>query len=89
LPTIHRTLEIYLARRFFNLLFEAIRGAEHQVGLNFMEAPVLLSEAGLEIRERLRPLAIEAQHEVMAPLANAERETLRELIGRVIRASSR
>ena len=138
LPRPHRDQEIYLARRFFNLLFDAIREAEREVGLEFMAAPVLasaedepgigereiagwlgittakaraivaklvdhgliehrnegsgpaglyLTELGSEARARLRPLAAAAQDAVMTPLSEAERDELRRLLGRVIKAS--
>ena len=138
LPRPHRDQEIHLARRFFNLLFDAIRGVEREVGLEFMEAPVLasaedkpgigereiagwlgisaakaraivaklvghglverrnegsrpaglhLTELGSEVRARLRPLATAAQDAVMTPLSEAERDELRSLLGRVIKAS--
>jgi class 3 adenylate cyclase/DNA-binding MarR family transcriptional regulator len=41
LPSTHREQEIHLARRFFDVIYDAIRQAEREVGLNFLEAPVL------------------------------------------------
>jgi class 3 adenylate cyclase/DNA-binding MarR family transcriptional regulator len=41
LPSTHRDQEIHLARRFFDVVYDAIRQAEQEVGLNFLEAPVL------------------------------------------------
>jgi len=46
-----------------------------------------LTPAGLEVRERLRPAVIAAEDRVMAPLSQIERETLKDLITRVIRAN--
>jgi class 3 adenylate cyclase/DNA-binding MarR family transcriptional regulator len=41
LPNTHRDQEIHLARRFFDVVYDAIRQAEQEVGLDYLEAPVL------------------------------------------------
>lgn len=139
LPPVHREQEIYLARRFYGILFNALREAETQVGLSFLDAPVLVSiqdKPGIEqrevadwlavdvgrvrtilrrlqkrgyieprcdetgalagwqitpdgrtIREKLRPLVNEAQNGVMACLSAEERNSLQDLLARVIRAN--
>lgn len=46
-----------------------------------------LTPSGLEMRERLRPAGIAEEDRVMAALSERERETLRELMTRVIRAN--
>ena len=46
-----------------------------------------ISPPGREVRARLRPLATGAQDAVMTPLSEAERDELRSLLGRVIKAS--
>jgi DNA-binding MarR family transcriptional regulator len=46
-----------------------------------------LTETGMEIRERLRPLAIAAEDRIMAPLSETEREMFQNLAARVIKAN--
>jgi adenylate cyclase len=46
-----------------------------------------LTEAGREIRERLRPLATAAEDRIMAPLSETEREMFQDLAARVIKAN--
>jgi DNA-binding MarR family transcriptional regulator len=140
LPPIHRVHEIYLLRRLFGIMFEALREVEKTVGLAFLDAPVLasiedkpgidqgelaewlaidikkikrivgrleqlgliakvpntsarslqglaLTETGMEIRERLRPLATAAENRIMAPLSETEREMFQNLAARVIKAN--
>src|SRR5262245_8071536 len=48
---------------------------------------LVLTEAGREIRERLRPLATAAEDRVMAPLSETEREMFQNLAARVIKAN--
>lgn len=62
LPPVHREQEIYLARRFYGILFNALREAETKVGLSFLDAPVLVSiqdKPGIEQREIADWLAID------------------------------
>jgi adenylate cyclase len=141
LPPIHRVHEIYLLRRLFGIMFQALREVEKTVGLAFLDAPVLasiedkpgieerelaewlaidikkakrivrrleqrgllqevpnasarksspglmLTETGMEIRARLRPLAAAAEDRIMAPLSEAEREMFQDLAARVIKAN--
>lgn len=46
-----------------------------------------LTPAGLALRERLRPAVIAAEDRIMAPLSQSERETLKDLVARVIKAN--
>jgi adenylate cyclase len=46
-----------------------------------------LTETGMAIRERLRPLATAAEDRIMAPLSEAEREMFQSLAARVIKAN--
>jgi adenylate cyclase len=46
-----------------------------------------LTPAGLEIRERLRPAVFAAEDRIMAPLSQSERETLKDLLARVIKVN--
>jgi len=46
-----------------------------------------LTEAGCDIRERLRPVATAAEDQVMAPLSEPEREMFQNLAARVIKAN--
>jgi adenylate cyclase len=46
-----------------------------------------LTEAGREIRERLRPVATAAEDRVMAPLSEPEREMFQNLAARMIKAN--
>jgi adenylate cyclase len=47
---------------------------------------LILTVAGRDVRERLRPLAAAAQDRVMAPLSQREREEFQTLVGRLIKA---
>jgi DNA-binding MarR family transcriptional regulator len=46
-----------------------------------------LTETGMEIRERLRPLATAVEDGIMAPLSETEREMFQNLAARVIKAN--
>jgi class 3 adenylate cyclase/DNA-binding MarR family transcriptional regulator len=46
-----------------------------------------LTPAGLEVFRRVHPLAVASMDRVMAPLSDRERETLRELLTRIIKAN--
>jgi DNA-binding MarR family transcriptional regulator len=46
-----------------------------------------LTESGMEIRQRLRPLATAVEDRVMAPLSETERETFQNLAARVIKGN--
>jgi class 3 adenylate cyclase/DNA-binding MarR family transcriptional regulator len=46
-----------------------------------------LTETGMEIRERLRPLATAAEDRIMAPLSETEREMFQNLAARLIKAN--
>ena len=140
IPPVHRSHEIYLIRRLYGILFEALMEVVKPEGLMSLDAPALasiadapgidirklaerlavdlskvnrivrklqqrglieqpanaggrrsrglrLTPAGLEVRERLRPAVIAAEDRIMAALSQSERETLKDLLARVIKAN--
>ena len=141
IPPVHRRREIYLVRRLYGLLFNAVMDVVRPEGLKPGHAPILasiadapgidqtqlaerigiehgktkrlvmrlkhlgllenvpneagresrrlrLTPAGIELREKLRPAVIAAEDQIMAALSATERETLKELMTRVIRANT-
>jgi DNA-binding MarR family transcriptional regulator len=48
-----------------------------------------LTSRGIRFHDRIRPIAIEVQQQILACLTAAERETLFALLGRVIQANER
>lgn len=50
-------------------------------------APLSLTEAGIGLHARLYPAVTAARDQVMASLSQPDRETLRDLLGRVVRAN--
>ena len=46
-----------------------------------------LTPAGAELRERLRPQVTAVEDRILAPLSESERELLKELLSRVIKAN--
>jgi DNA-binding MarR family transcriptional regulator len=140
IPQIHRVHEIYLVRRLYNILLDALMEVVEPEGLASLDAPTLasisdapgidvcqlakrlavdlpkakrvvrrvmerglveqvsaaagtrsrglrLTPKGLEVRERLRPAVIAVEDRIMAPLSESERETLKDLLARVIKAN--
>src|SRR5688572_5672013 len=140
IPPVHASHEIYLIRRLYGILFEALMEVVKPEGLISLDAPALasiadapgidirklaerlavdlskvnrivrklqqrglieqpanaggrrsrglrLTPAGLEVRERLRPAVIAAEDRIMAALSQSERETLKDLLARVIKAN--
>jgi DNA-binding MarR family transcriptional regulator len=49
--------------------------------------PLQLTPAGQQLCERIVPTILAAQDRIMAPLSDAERETLRDLLARLVHAN--
>jgi MarR family transcriptional regulator, lower aerobic nicotinate degradation pathway regulator len=64
------------------------RGLIERSSADSQRSPALsLTPSGLELQKSLRTRLIAAQDRVMTHLSNAERETLKELLARVIRSN--
>jgi len=51
------------------------------------EKPLMLTQAGQRLCKRIIPPIMAAQDRIMAPLSEADRETLRGLLARIVHAN--